>query len=86
LITDTVYLGDFGLATKAGTDIRHKMPSPLDIIFQAPERFHNVNPSFASDVWSYMCIFIELYLGIVPWEKGDYFSMINKMQMRQFVV
>ena len=79
LITDTVYLGDFGLATKVGTDVRHKMLSPLEIFFHAPERFHNVNPSFASDMWSYMCIFIELYLGFVSWEKDNYFSMIEKM-------
>ncbi|KAN0072985.1 Protein kinase-like domain containing protein [Elaphomyces granulatus] len=79
LITDTVYLGDFGLATKAGTDIRHKMLSHVNIISHAPERFHNLNSSFASDMWSYMCIFIELYLGIVPWVDNNYFSMVSKM-------
>jgi hypothetical protein len=38
LLTDQVYIGDFGLAIKAGTDIRHKMLSPLQIISHAPER------------------------------------------------
>jgi serine/threonine protein kinase len=79
LITDMVYLGDFGLATKAGTDVRHRMLSHLNIVFYAPERFHNENPSFASDMWSYMCISIELYLGIVPWVDNNYSWMITKM-------
>jgi serine/threonine protein kinase len=80
LLTDTVYLGDFGLATKVGTDVRHKMLSPLDIIIShAPEQFHNVNPSCASDMWSYMCLFSELYLGFVPWKRNSYFSMIDEM-------
>jgi serine/threonine protein kinase len=54
LLTDQVYICDFGLATKAGTAVRDK---------NAPERFHIVNPSFASDIWSYTCPFSELYLG-----------------------
>ncbi|WEW61766.1 hypothetical protein PRK78_007260 [Emydomyces testavorans] len=57
-----IYLGDFGLAIKAGTTrVRQKVQSPA--AYCAPERFHNVDPSFASDVWSYMCLFTELYLG-----------------------
>ena len=63
LLTDTVYLGDFGSAIKGGTKVKLKMLSPPDIVFHAPEQFHNVDPSFASDMWSYMCLFIELYLG-----------------------
>ena len=38
LLADQVYIGDFGLAIKAGTDVRHKMLSPLQIISHAPER------------------------------------------------
>jgi serine/threonine protein kinase len=76
LLTHTVYLGDFGLATKLGTQGRL---SVLDIIYHAPERYHNVNPSFASDMWSYMCLFIELYIGFIPWERPDYLSMITEM-------
>ncbi|KAN0081106.1 protein kinase [Elaphomyces granulatus] len=67
LITDAVYLGDFGMATEAGTEAREKQLSPMNTKHYAPERFHNVNPSFASDMWSYMCVFSELYLGHVPW-------------------
>ena len=79
LITDAVYLGDFGMATEAGTEVKDKVPSPVDISYYAPERFHNVNPSFASDMWSYMCLFSDLYLGFVPWSSYSNVSMISNM-------
>ena len=69
LLRETVYLGDFGMAIKAGTEVKHKVLSPF--VFCAPERFHNVNPSFASDMWSYMCIFSYLYLGCIPWHSDN---------------
>ncbi|KAM0425763.1 hypothetical protein ACHAPT_009013 [Fusarium lateritium] len=61
LIGETIYLGDFGLAAKSGTPVQQKAQSP--VIYCAPERLHGMNPSPASDMWSYMCIFAELYLG-----------------------
>lgn len=61
LIGDTIFLGDFGLAIKAGAVVTQKVQSPA--IYCAPERFHDADPSFATDMWSYMCIFAELYLG-----------------------
>lgn len=64
LIKEKIYLGDFGLAITAGTSVSFKVQSPRE--YCAPERFHNIDPSFASDIWSYMCLFAELYLGIVP--------------------
>jgi hypothetical protein len=67
LLRDTVYLGGFSMAAKADTDVRHKELSPLDIPFHAPERFHNINPGLPSDMWSYMCVFSALYLGVIPW-------------------
>jgi serine/threonine protein kinase len=79
LLTDQVYIGDFSLATKAGTDVRHKVLSPLHIGFYAPERFHDVNPSFASDMWSYMCFCSELSFGFVPWQNDSFSLMITKM-------
>ncbi|KAN0072755.1 Protein kinase-like domain containing protein [Elaphomyces granulatus] len=79
LLTDQVYIGDFSLATKAGTDVRHKVLSPLHIGFYAPERFHDVNPSFASDMWSYTCFCSELSFGFVPWQNGSFSLMITKM-------
>ena len=79
LITDAVYLGDFGMATEAGTEAREKQLSPMNTKHYAPERFHNVNPSFASDMWSYMCLFSELYLGHVSWASYSAMSVITKM-------
>jgi protein kinase-like protein len=79
LLTDTVYPGDFGMVTKPGVQVGGKMLSLLDIVYHAPERYHNVNTSFASDMWSYMCLFIELYIGFIPWEREGYFAMITEM-------
>ncbi|TVY89286.1 Serine/threonine-protein kinase [Lachnellula willkommii] len=65
LLTKSVYVGDFGLAMNAGTSINYK-PQSLSA-WCAPERLHNTDPSAASDMWSYMCLFTELYLGTLPW-------------------
>jgi serine/threonine protein kinase len=65
LLTKSVYLGDFGLAMNAGTPVNYKPQSPS--AWCAPERLHNTDPSAASDMWSYMCVFTELYLGTLPW-------------------
>lgn len=61
LIGDDISLGDFGLAFKSGTPVSQKLQSPL--IYCAPERMHNHGPAFATDIWSYMCIFAQLYMG-----------------------
>jgi serine/threonine protein kinase len=45
------------------------------IPFRAPERFHNVNPNFASDMWSYMCLFTVLYLGFIPIHTVEAFAL-----------
>ncbi|KAH6957192.1 kinase domain-containing protein [Fusarium avenaceum] len=59
LLGDTIRLGDFGLAVKAGTPVAQKLQLPAT--YCAPERLHDRNPSYASDMWSYMCLFFELY-------------------------
>jgi serine/threonine protein kinase len=46
LLRETVYLGDFGMAIKADTEVELKVLYPL--VYCAPERFHNMNPSFAA--------------------------------------
>nr|RBQ87700.1 hypothetical protein FVER53263_20384 [Fusarium verticillioides] len=61
LIGDNVSLGDFGLAIKSGTSVSQKLQSPA--IYCAPERVHDQNPTSATDMWSYMCILAELYMG-----------------------
>jgi serine/threonine protein kinase len=78
-LTETIYLSDFGMAFKAGTkvDSEHTVLSPH--LFRAPELFHNVDPSFASDMWSYMCIFSQLYCTWIPWQRSRRFAMLDKM-------
>jgi serine/threonine protein kinase len=65
LLTGSVYLSDFGISIRAGTQVECKQQTPS--CWCAPERFHNVNPTAASDMWSFMCIFAKLYLGALPW-------------------
>jgi hypothetical protein len=48
LLTEKIYLSDFGMAIKAGTKVRHKVHSL--VMYRASELFHNTNPSFASDM------------------------------------
>jgi serine/threonine protein kinase len=65
LLRETVCISDFGAAFKAGTEMQQNVLPPLR--YCAPERLHGADPSFAGDMWSYMCVFAELYLGVVPW-------------------
>ncbi|KAE8149068.1 protein kinase [Aspergillus avenaceus] len=64
LRTDEFYLGDFGLAMKLGDSTFQRGYPPMQ--FCSPDRLHNKEPSFACDMWSYMVIFSELYLGHPP--------------------
>ena len=77
LLRETVCLADFGAAFKVGTEIKQMVLPPLR--YCAPERLHAVDPSFASDMWSYMCLFAELYLGNVPWRSGCCGWMMENM-------
>ncbi|KAL7917808.1 protein kinase [Trichoderma austrokoningii] len=61
IVQGNITLVDFGLAVKSGTSVEYKIQSP--VIYCAPERIHSADPSFASDMWSYTCIFAEVYLG-----------------------
>ncbi|CAI6094596.1 unnamed protein product [Clonostachys chloroleuca] len=62
LVLDTFFIGDFGLAVEVGTVVTDSFQTPAK--YCAPERSHNVDPSLALDIWSYMCLFAELYTGI----------------------
>ncbi|KAN0086870.1 Protein kinase-like domain containing protein [Elaphomyces granulatus] len=77
MLKKTVYLGGFGMSIKAGTEVEEKVLWPID--YYAPERFHNVKPSFASDMWSYMCLFAQLYLGTTPWHHNACVRLMNHM-------
>lgn len=58
LIGSDAYLCDFGIPVPAGTSVSNTLQSQP--IYCAPELFHNMDPSFASDVWSYMVLFLHL--------------------------
>lgn len=81
LHTETFYLGDFGLAMKLGDPVAPGQEGHPPIQFCFPDRLHKESPSIACDMWSYMCIFAELYLGFVPFttmaEGGAVTSMVN---------
>lgn len=76
LIGDSIVLGDFGLAHKAGTSTQ-TMQSPAT--YCAPERVHNISPSYGSDIWSYMCIFFELYTGTCLFQGWGHASVVSSI-------
>jgi serine/threonine protein kinase len=80
LLRDKIYLGDF-IAIRPGTPVNYIPQEPPNCC--GPERYHNVAPSFASDMWSYMCIFAALYIGFLPFTGpfGDYvmWSWVNAL-------
>lgn len=59
-----IFLADFGMAIEAGIPVKRRWQAPTT--YCAPERFHGTDPSFASDMWSYMCLFVQLYMGFAP--------------------
>lgn len=64
LRTENFYLGDFSLAAKLDDGTTQRGYPPMQ--FCSPDRLHRKDPSFACDMWSYMVIFAELYLGYPP--------------------
>ncbi|SCO82500.1 uncharacterized protein FRV6_06713 [Fusarium oxysporum] len=76
LIGDSIVLRDFGLAHKAGTSTQ-KMQSPAT--YCAPERVHNINPSYGSDIWSYICIPPEPYTGTYPFQGWSHASVVSSI-------
>ncbi|KAF4969723.1 hypothetical protein FZEAL_10178 [Fusarium zealandicum] len=77
LVGDEVSLGDFGLAIRADISVAQKVQSHA--IYCAPERFHNSNPSYASDMWSYMCLLAELYSGRPLFHGSSNASVVSSM-------
>ena len=69
MIRPKVYLGDFSLVIKAGTPVNYKVQTPF--YFCAPERYHGFDPSYATDMWSYMVIFGILYAGNTLFHGGE---------------
>jgi serine/threonine protein kinase len=77
ILEDTIRLGDFGLAYKAGTPVAQRLQSPAR--YCAPERLHGGNPSYASDIWSYMCLFFELYTTVYLFPGSGHTSVMSCM-------
>ncbi|KAG8670363.1 hypothetical protein FPOAC2_09717 [Fusarium poae] len=77
IVKGTITLADFGLAAESGTTVECKFQSPA--IYCAPERLHNADPGFASDMWSYMCIFAELFLGVPLFFGSEHTSVVDFM-------
>ncbi|CEI70344.1 hypothetical protein FVEN_g1141 [Fusarium venenatum] len=75
LVKATVTLADFGLAAKSDTSVECKVQSPA--IYCAPERLHNADAGYASDMWSHMCIFAELCLGVPLFFGSEYSSVVD---------
>lgn len=78
LLTNSVYLADFGIAINSGDPVNYKPQSPA--IWCAPERLHDMDPSPAADIWSFMCIFAKLYLRSIPWYV-DFNSLRNMVDI-----
>ncbi|RYO88265.1 hypothetical protein DL764_008760 [Monosporascus ibericus] len=58
----SLHLCDFGHSIISGTAPEHRIKCPL--MSRVPKRLHGVNPSFASIMWSFTRILVQLYLGI----------------------
>lgn len=56
MVAKTAYVGDFGLTKSACSPLSdHNLPPEL---FRPPELFHEgFDPTYGSDMWSFMCLF-----------------------------
>lgn len=82
LVGSDAYLCDFGILITAGTLVPNKLQSQPE--YCAPELFHNMQPSFASDIWSYMVLFLYLYteksvFAIGPGFSGALNSIVDRV-------
>lgn len=75
IIQENITLADFGLAIKSSTLVEYKIQLP--IIYCALERIYNINPSFTSNIQSYIYIFAELYLGFPLFYNTGYSMAVN---------
>ncbi|KAI3010741.1 hypothetical protein CBS147346_1506 [Aspergillus niger] len=79
LRTEDFYIGDFALAKKVGESATQRGYPPMH--FCSPDRLHGKETGPACDMWSYMILFSEVYLGIPPFSTlypGGILSAITK--------
>jgi serine/threonine protein kinase len=77
LLGDEFYLSDFDLAFQAGTSVSQIVRGHG--YYQAPEQFHGECPSYATDMWGYMCILAELCFGFIlfqPYRRLDRMTVL----------
>ena len=82
-LDDEVVLSDFGLLLRADdTETEDKLRGTPESI--APEFYHGRKPSQASDLWSFMVVFVYLYLGDhafpVPYDIRDPIGQIHRIR------
>ncbi|KAL4882119.1 kinase domain-containing protein [Aspergillus karnatakaensis] len=65
--TNEFFLADFGLARRIGDKFPNQTGEPPRP-YLSPERYHEFEPSFACDMWSYMTVFAELYCSNILFE------------------
>lgn len=72
-LSTEVCLADFGILLPADNKtVEYKLQGTPEYI--APERLHGHNPSPASDMWSFMVVFVYLYLGEMPFPNTSFSS------------
>ncbi|EEP80773.1 predicted protein [Uncinocarpus reesii 1704] len=62
--SEKFYLADFGTALQIGSLAVSDAPiviPPQE--YCSPERLHGATPHYSCDMWSYMCVFSDLYFG-----------------------
>lgn len=75
LLRPSLSLGDFSHAVLA-SEVKKSIQWPVN--FCAPERFHDQETSFASDMWGFMLIFFQLYTGVAlgNWNGANFVSLL----------
>lgn len=78
LLDKSIFLGDFGLTIRTDSPPTDGFEPPLP--FYAPELFFKGHvPSFASDIWGYMCVFTCLFIGSSPFGIWHPFMTLSRM-------
>lgn len=71
MVAKTAFVGDFGLTKKASSPLLDDNRQPEE--FRPPELFHEgFEPTYGSDMWSFMCVFHALITGDGPFFGGWY--------------
>ncbi|KAI1817337.1 hypothetical protein GGS20DRAFT_582475 [Poronia punctata] len=68
MIQPKLHLDGFDEALIADLEQPWRWPVRFPVEYCAPEQLHCERPTFASDIWSFTCLLLQVYLGIdSPW-------------------